>query len=87
MLRLEYGIPVDLVDMVEALSPSTDRRGLLALHDQGLSTIEAILAAPTSTIAEAVGSDALARDLTEAAKTAMAAPTMTDDLELPQPPE
>lgn len=87
MVRLEFGIPPELVDALGVLSPRVDRRSLLALHDRGLSTLEAIATAPVSSIAEAVGSEALAQALSEAASAELAALERDDETELPVPSE
>jgi helicase len=85
MLRLEIGVPAELVDLVYALDVDLTRAEWLRLGSAGVTTLDVVEQMPLETLAEIVGSKDAARRVSEAAKEAsVAAP---DVVQLEEPTE
>jgi hypothetical protein len=85
MLRLELGIPAEVVDLARLDGLRVTRAQWLSLHQSGLETAEAIRETADETLAAILGSGAAAQSLKEA--TSQAEADSIDELVLPAPSE
>ncbi|HEY2933111.1 MAG TPA: DEAD/DEAH box helicase [Acidobacteriota bacterium] len=85
-IRLELGIPVDMLWLAKELKRSLERGDYLALRRAGLTTVEAIDAADKSALARVITGDVKIKRIREAIeRIKQAKPVNTDDLPMPLP--
>jgi helicase len=86
-LRLEFGIPAQLLDVLQALEVDLTRTDWLSLHEAGLHSLDDLRALPQQQLRDVLGSDAAAGRLRTAIEAVEAGAAAGDELVLPEPAE
>jgi helicase len=86
MLRLELGLPSEMVDLAECVSFAVDRQVWLQLKAEGLTTIDSLLKVDPDRLASVVGSPAVATQMRADVEDAKAHAALTS-VDLPPPTE
>jgi helicase len=86
MLRLEIGIPAELVDLADSGAPALQRHLWMKLHAAGLVAPEAILGRSTAELESALGDRAAAKALRRHLQRAIEGQDLAP-LQLPEPTE
>lgn len=87
LIRLEFGIPAQLVDVLQGLDADLARPEWLRLHQAGIHNLEALIALPDDQVREILGSEAAATRVLEAVAGLADEPAQDAALELPAPTE
>jgi helicase len=85
MLRLEFGVPPEMVDMATS-EVDLSRTQLLALYEAGISTAALVIDSPEDILAEVLGSQDTAENLKAACQELVEQEAATN-IELPKPTE
>jgi len=87
MLRLELGVPVELVELVQRTGVTLARAEWLRLHNAGHSTVEQVLALSVDQLTDVLGSANSAERLCEATEHANEVPSPVGEVVLAAPSE